>query len=845
MPVERIIAVDFGTSTSVVRVKRYQDGQPVGDRLETKPVTFNMGSTVVPTLIQKRDTQESLYFGYDAEIPRKNTEICRNFKIEVESPDSAVRERARGLTTEFFCFLFKTYREQSLGGHLGLGGDQERTIISYPVKWSEETKAFMLETARNAGFPNVEGQDEAQAAIQAVTVQSEQQMRDRGYFIAEMPVNILLIDMGAGTTDLVLCRHTLGDTPQTEILSTWPHGASALFGGREVDELLRSYIKSLLPAEDADKVLKKLGADKFKAWKEHEISPALARGETVDYFSALDDRLEDLEIDVDYPIDRQTFENFAQDYLRSLPELVNDCLREAGMNGADVDLVVLTGGHSQWYFVREILSGKLNRFGEMGLEKIQADPGRIISIALPQETVALGLAYGPLRAALPKSEDFSGAFPSQLNSVQIRVLTVIDQATEEYARGIVSNLKIQGFRAEVDDRNEKIGKKIREATIGRIPYMLIVNGQNVQAQTVFVRRCNGDNLGAMSLGDFAALLKREVKLEPEPKPAPKPQSTPEPHRIADVIPPVFPTFSFSRPDRPVRPKLPGKNASMEEIQAFYRKAQWAARGSYLKCNGTIVPTSDKTKNWKDIIAIAFGAFHAVGLRSDGTVVAITSLKEHNSIGDAHNWHDIVTVGCGLDYTVGLRSDGMVMVAGDPKQYLCDVQDWRGIISIACGLQHIVGLRLDGTVVTAGRDSGIRFNIQDGQEIIAIAHGATHIAGLRSDGTVIAVGDNKKGQCNVQGWQNIISIYCGSFHTVGLRSDGTVVSVGENDYGQCNVQDWKNVLSISASGYRTTAILNDGSVICTDYQERKISHLFKPDEAIITPLPTKALPFKLF
>lgn len=72
------------------------------------------------------------------------------------------------------------------------------------------------------------------------------------------------------------------------------------------------------------------------------------------------------------------------------------------MTGNQVDLVVLTGGHSQWYFVREILCGRLERFGVLGLTKIQADPERVVSIALPQETVALGLAYGPLRAALPK-----------------------------------------------------------------------------------------------------------------------------------------------------------------------------------------------------------------------------------------------------------------------------------------------------------------------------------------------------------------------------------------------------------------------------------------------------------
>lgn len=273
MATERIIAIDFGTSTSVVRVKRYLDGKPIGDRLETKAVTFNMGSTVVPTLIQRRDTGETLYFGYDAEIPRRNTMILRNFKTEIEAANPEIKAKARELTADFFRYLYKTYREQSLDGHLGEKDDRERTVISYPVKWSEDTKAFMLETARSVGFPNVEGQDEAQAAIQAVTIQSEKQLRDSGYLTVGQPAVILLIDMGAGTTDLVLCRYTPGDAARTEILASWPQGDGALFGGQEVDELLRRYIKSLLPADSAEKALKRLGTDKFKAWKEKKCPP--------------------------------------------------------------------------------------------------------------------------------------------------------------------------------------------------------------------------------------------------------------------------------------------------------------------------------------------------------------------------------------------------------------------------------------------------------------------------------------------------------------------------------------------------------------------------------------------
>lgn len=393
MKTQRIIGVDFGTSTSVIRVKRYQAEKPVGDRLETKSVTFNMGSTMVPTLIQKLSSGESAFFGYDAEIPHKNTVTVSNFKVDIENPDETIRSQARKNTQEFFEYLAKNYKMQSESGHLGEVDDEEKTMISYPVKWSGETKEFMVETARNAGFPNVEGIDEAQAAIRAVTVQNMDLLSRKGYMKTDDPLNILLIDMGAGTTDLVLCRYTPRESSETEILVTWPNGDADLFGGREIDDLLKNYISQYIPEEYAAMVLKKIGMDKYKAWKETIVSPALKKKEAVDYFAALDDLLDMLDIESEYSIDRESFENFAADYIRKFPVLVNDCINASEIKSEDVDLVILTGGHSQWYFVPEILSGNIDKFGTVNLEKIRKDPERIISIALPQETVALGLAY--------------------------------------------------------------------------------------------------------------------------------------------------------------------------------------------------------------------------------------------------------------------------------------------------------------------------------------------------------------------------------------------------------------------------------------------------------------------
>ena len=107
------------------------------------------------------------------------------------------------------------------------------------------------------------------------------------------------------------------------------------------------------------------------------------------------------------------------------------------------------------------------------------------------------------------TEHFAGAFPTWLHPVQVKVLPVTDRAAD-YAKDIAAKLDKQGFRVEVDGRNEKIGKKIREAQMEKIPYMLVVGDRDMEAGTVSPRhRAEGD-LGAMSLDDFTAMLRQVV-----------------------------------------------------------------------------------------------------------------------------------------------------------------------------------------------------------------------------------------------------------------------------------------------------------------------------------------------
>ncbi len=99
-------------------------------------------------------------------------------------------------------------------------------------------------------------------------------------------------------------------------------------------------------------------------------------------------------------------------------------------------------------------------------------------------------------------ENWDGKFPVWLSPVQAVVMNITDKQ-RKYARRVEKTLKKQGYRVECDLRNEKIGFKIREHTLQRIPYLLIVGDREVETNTISVRAQGGENLGTMSIGEFA------------------------------------------------------------------------------------------------------------------------------------------------------------------------------------------------------------------------------------------------------------------------------------------------------------------------------------------------------
>jgi threonyl-tRNA synthetase len=106
-------------------------------------------------------------------------------------------------------------------------------------------------------------------------------------------------------------------------------------------------------------------------------------------------------------------------------------------------------------------------------------------------------------------ELYDGAFPAWLAPVQVVLIPIADRHVS-FARQVASGLFGQGFRVEVDDSSKRMGAKIREAQLQKVPYMLVVGDREVEAGAVAVRLRSGEDLGAMSVEDFDALLGRVV-----------------------------------------------------------------------------------------------------------------------------------------------------------------------------------------------------------------------------------------------------------------------------------------------------------------------------------------------
>ncbi len=107
------------------------------------------------------------------------------------------------------------------------------------------------------------------------------------------------------------------------------------------------------------------------------------------------------------------------------------------------------------------------------------------------------------------TEHCAGKFPMWLVPVQVKILPISDKFLP-YAKNVLSQLKNNDIRAEIDDRNEKIGKKIRDAELAKIPLMLIIGEKEVAENKVSVRRQGKGDEGVKNLEEFIEMVNQEV-----------------------------------------------------------------------------------------------------------------------------------------------------------------------------------------------------------------------------------------------------------------------------------------------------------------------------------------------
>lgn len=425
----RYIGIDFGTSTSVMSYMDYEvqeSGELKALYLEPFPVKLEGGYITIPTAVQipgkqwnplKKEYSElkSMSFGWDA-VSRLNSYpelVKQNFKMNLISENDSKRKEARELLAVFFKKLYEIYKSQK---EFGIGNKliEEHTVLSCPARWDEEACSLMIQAASKAGFQNVYAVDEAIAVMKyCITTDAEKmkEFRNHGIFEEGNPLNILFIDMGAGSTDSAIFKYTPKGrcVGEAEVIAVYPStGDTVTFGGGDIDEIITKYIqeyleKNLYKQPFPHEKLK----DICRVWKEKVVSPELRKNTRVDEFPSELTYVINCLIREDAErfqgINRAEFEELLDGYLQIFPDMLNKVIEKASLKGEDVDMVITTGGHSQWYFVNDILLGKqVPEFVYM--KKIIEEPWRIVSIPYQQQIVSQGLSMDGKHLDVKKKE---------------------------------------------------------------------------------------------------------------------------------------------------------------------------------------------------------------------------------------------------------------------------------------------------------------------------------------------------------------------------------------------------------------------------------------------------------
>lgn len=198
---------------------------------------------------------------------------------------------------------------------------------------------------------------------------------------------------------------------------------------------------------------------------------------------------------------------FAEDQLRQIAQEKNikaeEVPGEAAFYGPKIDFTAKDSLDREWQVATIQLDINMPERFDLNCINEKGEKERIVMV----HSAILGSIERSLAVLL---EHFNGAFPLWLASVQVAVLPVSDKSIE-YAKKIAENLEAENIRIEIYDRNDTIGKKIREAETQKIPYLIVVGAKEEENKTVALRQRGQGDLGEIKIPELVSRLKKEIE----------------------------------------------------------------------------------------------------------------------------------------------------------------------------------------------------------------------------------------------------------------------------------------------------------------------------------------------
>lgn len=458
--IKRQIGIDFGTTTTSIA---YCDNNEVA-----KLITIQ-GEVFVPTMIIESAEKDKERYGKDAEQYFQDYKnLQQNFKLDLTSNNSDVRKKAEELTHKFFVFLYKSYNvfmeNQLKDKKTGLEKVEIiRTVVTYPGKFPDSVKKFLEDTARDVGFENVLMVSEAEAAMMYALKYDND--KSKSFFQAHLdqPLIVMMIDMGGGTTDISIFQYDVKTGSQDMNPFFYPDKDGFNFGGSMLDTKLYEYyekctskdMKIMRTPLANNERSKRLILVSLKSYKECTISPCLKKDEEV----CAPPVLMTIIPEGGGILRRQNFEEEFKDYLSEFPKLINGALNGAvaaqKIKDRDIDLILLVGGHSQWYFVNDMLMDK----ELINLPKIQNGSDQIIGFVSADNEkssiplVAIGAAYHVKGYVPPLCQELFNKYESNYNKYRFCSDCFLNIGNRKTAIECSSNCECNEVCTEFDEKN--------------------------------------------------------------------------------------------------------------------------------------------------------------------------------------------------------------------------------------------------------------------------------------------------------------------------------------------------------------------------------------------------------